>query len=189
MPNPALQLWNNERALDGLTFGLSFATDDEIRQIMFMKYAFYEMAYPSPRTMNIVLQAHANLWSDYFNDMYETTQFSYNPIENYSMTETTNTTRGVSRQIEVDVENSGTTTNKQKPYNAALVDTSTQSASTTGNTTEGVVENGDENTTHTRSGNIGVTTSQQMIAAERDILLNMRNFVVDHFKDYFMLTI
>lgn len=89
------------------------------------------------------------------NGLYQSTIQEYNPIENYRMTETgadgaTSTASG-DNTTAVTTYDSGTLRDTQKDTNNA---------------------NSQTNTTHTltRSGNIGVTTSQQMLQSERDIV-------------------
>lgn len=89
------------------------------------------------------------------NGLYQSTIQDYNPIENYRMTETgadgaTSTASG-DNTTAVTTYDSATLRDTQKDTNNA---------------------NSQTNTTHnlTRSGNIGVTTSQQMLQSERDIV-------------------
>lgn len=89
------------------------------------------------------------------NGLYASTQFDYNPISNYDMTES-------SRDEDRAVTGGEST------------ESSTSFDSTTPKDTGKTVSSGTANNTniHTlqRSGNIGVTTSQQMIDQERGIL-------------------
>lgn len=89
-----------------------------------------------------------------YNKLAETTKLTYNPIENYNMKET------------VTSENTGETTSEStnKEY---TIDTDTLKDSMQNLTENNSTING---TTETeRSGNIGVTTTQQMIESERKI--------------------
>lgn len=89
------------------------------------------------------------------NGLYASTQFEYNPISNYDMTE--------SSRDEDRATTSGDST-----------ESSTSFDSTTQKDVGKTVSSGTANNTniHTlqRSGNIGVTTSQQMIEQERGVL-------------------
>ena len=127
---------------------------------------------------------------------YNTFSLEYNPISNYDMTETettendrTNTTantgtRTVAGSGSVNGTTSSQTDNNVYGFNSSVAvgdtennisasntTTSTDSHTTTDNLTE--TETGDETIerTLTRSGNIGVTTSQQMIESERELWL------------------
>ena len=89
------------------------------------------------------------------NGLYASTQFDYNPISNYDMTE--------SSTDEDYATTSGNST-----------ESSTSFDSTTQKDTGKTVSSGSSANTNThtlqRSGNIGVTTSQQMIEQERGVL-------------------
>lgn len=88
------------------------------------------------------------------NTLYNTTMLDYNPIENYNMTENwTDTLSGTSHGSSEDT----TTT-----YNSDV------KRATGGNTADGSVNNTSTHTA-TRAGNLGVTTSQQMLQSERDV--------------------
>ena len=118
----------------------------------------------------------------------------YNPIENYSMSETANETRtpNLTRTAEGTASESGTnkanntTSNTSTDSNTSFDSTAfvnnsknelTGTANTTGentaksNSTVTSKETGTEQTTNelTRKGNIGVTTTQQMLEQERAI--------------------
>ena len=86
--------------------------------------------------------------------LFATTEAEYDPIQNYSMTESGSDITASS--------SSGDTTDYTTSYN-----------SSTENKTGKSEAAGESSTTltheFTRSGNIGVTTSQQMLQAERDI--------------------
>lgn len=120
-----------------------------------------------------------------YDKLVDTLSLNYNPIENYSMTERGTDTRtpnitqankGTNKNT-VDIDNSiiiGKTTfdksdsfiNDTKTTNGGT-NTDTQDLDTTVTTT------GNEKTEHElkRSGNIGVTTSQQMIESERQLAM------------------
>ena len=128
-----------------------------------------------------LVKSHLLLNSYKYSGLYKTTQLEYNPIENYSMTEngtdtrtpnlTTTDTSNIGSQT-----NSTTSTDSVSPYDTQ---TFTDSNKTTVSENNGAredsntrTESGTETTTHEfkRSGNIGVTTSQQMIESERKVV-------------------
>lgn len=137
------------------------------------------------------------IWGVYgtnWTKLFETLNFDYNPIENYSMVEEStgeneNTTNGTSNNETSNngtsiVENTSTqdTNNDLYAFNSTTSKPSSKSSgvgtdhntvttdNTTGNKT--TLNNTSKDTskhTLTRKGNIGVTTSQQMIQSERDL--------------------
>lgn len=105
----------------------------------------------------------------------KTTQYEYNPLENYDMTETaTDTTESSS-------DGKSTATGKNK-VNTYLNDSTAypENESTTDSTT---AHNSSDTNTHTltRHGNIGVTTSQQMLESERKLVVEPLSPLYDVF--------
>lgn len=129
----------------------------------------------------------ARTYQTKYNKLLATEKLEYNPIENYSMTENgtdvrtpdlvSNTT--ASGTSSGNATDSSTNTSAVTTYdntadfinqNKGTADT-TNTTSTENSSTGKTTTTGTEKTTHEfkRSGNIGVTTSQQMIQSEREI--------------------
>ena len=89
------------------------------------------------------------------NGLYASTQFDYNPISNYDMTESSR-------------DEDRATTGGESTESSTSFDSTTQKD--TGKTISSGTANNTNIHTLQRSGNIGVTTSQQMIDQERGIL-------------------
>lgn len=150
----------------------------------------------------IIAQAIYTIYIKNWNALYKTLSLEYNPIENYSMTETENVQDTHKGTIESNGNNTNTYTettlvndtsnNQLWGFNST---DSVNSDKQTGDTTrdvESTVDNTHKNTdretkditsdrTLKRSGNIGVTTSQQMIESERQLWL--WNFFESVFSD------
>lgn len=86
--------------------------------------------------------------------LYATTQVVYDPIQNYSMTE--------SGTDETHASSSGDTTEYTTSYDSAT-------ENKTGKSTAGGSSSNFLTHNFSRSGNVGVTTSQQMLESERDL--------------------
>ena len=135
------------------------------------------------------------VYIDTWEKMWNTLNFVYNPIENYSMTESEETeetksenkrydrnlksenTAGITTETETDISafNSPTLSNAGKE---TVTPSGKDTTDETGYTEE---ENGEEtgiNRTLTRTGNIGTVTAQDMIKQEREIQK------WNYFKDY-----
>lgn len=132
--------------------------------------------------------------------LWETNVVAYNPIHNYNMTDrremakgeseakvghdssVDTTTHGRGNEVKENVAGLNNTSDKGK-----LADVSTsQESGTTGvvgqrDTKDDTVRASNEVETTTRSGNIGVTTTQQMLSAEREVW--MWNFFDQVYKD------
>ena len=140
--------------------------------------------------------------SEIYNNEY-TTKVSmllmdYNPIENYNSTETESTTsentttsgneNTTTTTTNSTTENTGETTNKVSPYDSENFSNDNNSNSSNTSTVNGtdstsitdsgnISSNGTLTRTLTRKGNIGVTTTQQMIESEYE--LRAKNLVFE----------
>ena len=120
-----------------------------------------------------------------YDKLVDTLSLEYNPIENYSMTEKgtdtrtpniTQTNKGVNTNtvgIDTSITTGKTTFDKSDSFinDTKTTNTGTNTDKQDINTT--VTTAGNEKTVHefTRSGNIGVTTAQQMIESERKLAM------------------
>lgn len=136
---------------------------------------------------------------DIITKLIDTTKFEYNPIDNYDRTEevhrkydekTSNenetkadSTRNNTQQSDVSAFDSDVYQPKEKVTGTlADVDNTTGKGSGTSDVTEDI-------TTKTR-GNIGVTTTQQMIESERKVVLfNVYNWIAIEFEQHFFICV
>lgn len=160
------------------------------------------------------LKNHIAIWSNKYQinwkKLYDTTVLEYNPIENYDRMEdwsdTDNETTSSARDNTVkststnEIMNNVNITDQNTAFNAGLSDYAKQI--TDGDTTEnGSITNTEKENVkdgrtgnHTRTGrahgNIGVTTSQQMIQSERDLVVfNLYDVIAESFIENFCLMI
>ena len=152
-----------------------------------------EVLYADP----VFLQSAISVWSakqlPVWEHLYATTQYEYDPIENYNRHEeyvepvTVRTDTGQGTDTVEDYTsgfNSGSssaTTPKSKTLTKPGATYTSKIASAL---------DGDMTSTGHIHGNIGVTTSQQMIEQEREIAkLNISDLIVQEFKQRFLLMI
>ena len=111
-------------------------------------------------------------WKTTFEKWVKALNTDYNPLNNYDRTEewTTNTTSNLSSSSTSETQKSAYDSSTYTPYNKL-----------TGNATDGAT--GNENRVGRAYGNIGVTTSQQMLKAEYEIA---EWNIYEHIKDLFM---
>lgn len=142
--------------------------------------------------------------------LYDTTLLEYNPIENYDRmedwtdtdTETGTNSRNndIRNTISNEVTNSGTVTEQNTAFNAGLSDHAKEisnnntNSNGSGSTTENESGTSKRDLTHTRTGrthgNIGVTTSQQMIQSEREVaMFNIYDVIAESFVENFCLMV
>lgn len=150
-----------------------------------------EIIYPDPEYMKNLI----TLWSkkELYNwrKLYETTQFVYNPIWNVDGTVTETETRNLQNRYQQNEGANNKNVNAKTGYNSGAFEDAEQD---TGRTD---IERGGESadtgsvTRETkRGGNIGVTMTQQMIEAEREVdKFNIYDFIVDSFKRRFCILV
>lgn len=135
------------------------------------------------RLANVIYSLYSVQWAK----EYATRSAQYNPIENYSMTEqmsndnrnTVKTgTKATTAESEADNSQNGTGTNTIYGFNSTQgapadqttnTDTMHSEQSASGSETDNETVTDTHSYMLTRSGNIGVTTSQQMLESERSL--------------------
>lgn len=171
-------------------------TSSEMFSFLANKYGerdFYKM-YDSENAVNntkSVLQAstYISLYGKShkyeYDKLVDTLSLEYNPIENYSMTEKgkdtrtpdiTQTNKGKNTNtvgLDTSITTGKTTFDKSTDFINDTKTTNTGTNTDTQDINTTVTTAGNEITEHeiTRSGNIGVTTSQQMIESERKLAM------------------
>ena len=164
-----------------LTFGLEFMTDEEVREELKEHYLLEECVYWDSNLMTYVLQHKADEVKDYFNRLYRTTLYKYDPLENYKIVESeegsNSSTASSSTNSQTDSFEYPMDTQNQKQTGKGL---STGSGSSSGKS--------EDKRNLIRSGNVN-RTAQEMIKEEREILLNIKELYLKQFSDYFMITI
>lgn len=258
----------------GLTHNLSFATDAEVNAALIRRYRLYNWLTPSVTANRAMLEDVAFRWKDYINQLYDTTQYEYDPISNYDrhyegvvidahhkgtkvsnnvdMKTGNNVDSTVSNNVDSKMATESdktttvtptvkeTTTNtgygfdstatgvpvgkSEHQYNSG--NTQTKEAGTESKNYDHVTADAEDNYTHTEAdeesnyshtsgnaannyttttdidastfdkdersfdnyreyGNIGVTTTQQMIEAERKIIIDVLDVYCDKFAECF----
>lgn len=136
-----------------------------------LQCAELELLYPSIDTMKLAITTWSLANQYTWQKLYDTMVVEYNPIWNVDATVS----------IDRDATGTGNATDAVKGFNsntwAESDKTDTSSAAT-------------EDVTERRTGNIGVTTTQQMLEAERKIAeFNMISYIAQSFKQRFCLLI
>lgn len=157
------------------------------------KYGATPLQHPDPNYM----QAYIGYWSKrqlpIFTKLFATTHLQYNPIENYDRTEVSTDSRTIksSAKTEESRNEDASTEHKVSAENSDEYQPDSMDSGTT--ESENVLKSsGDSVDTNKReskiSGNIGVTTTQQMIAEERNIVtFDIYSYIAERYKDEFCL--
>lgn len=119
------------------------------------KYLSEEFQSMEKANINIFVSKFLDSKASVLDKLYATTQFEYDPIENYNMVES-GTDSGTSGAT-ASGQNKGTSYDS---LTANLIDSNSSNSSA----------HSSSNHSLTRSGNIGITTTQQMIEQEREVV-------------------
>lgn len=213
-----MSLWGlykyDSTILDNLSVPAGMDSDN-LKQNLLVETSSLSVLYPDPTFMKMVI----GLWSaeraDVWDKLYETTQLQYNPIENYDrIEEAVETTSGVAvrdSQQDRQVNNSdsrnqsgnSSSTNSNTSYNSnsfadtAKVESSgADQVSSVSTGQETAAASGRESSNANRNlqsrihGNIGVTTSQQMIEAQRNVAqFCMTEYIINDFIQRFCVMV
>ena len=182
---------------------------------LLMECAEFEILYTDPNFMKYAIKAWSGMMVGIWEKQLATTKFEYDPIANYNRFEfykditdrtdktTFNSTHKTDYDITDSLTNGRTETVSQNSYeNAGMVAAAqTANSGTDSNRKAGYESLGrsgddtvdiDNTFTHDAhmSGNIGVTSTQDMIKQEREVVLyNMFEIIISDFKERFCLMI
>jgi len=147
---------------------------EELNKKIIEHYAMRQIGFETFGRFKYELNVRMREIMPYYVELWKTTQYEYNPIENYSMEEEFND----------------------------LTDSKANSLDKMSDTPQNIVDNidkhisqatqhdgtGKTDTKHNgwRRGNIGVTTSQQMIQSQRDITINIDMLIIEELNDLFL---
>lgn len=142
---------------------------DFVQNVILYQCAELEIVYPNPHVMKKLI----GLWSAKhlykWDELLKTTQYSYDPIENYNRKE----------KWSITASGSGESVGKTVGFDSGNLVVSNGSDSTVSN---------NEERSGVTSGNIGVTTTQKMIQEQRDIVnFDIIQIIVDDFKRDFCI--
>ena len=179
----------------------------DVIDYILLECADLELLYPSLNMMKIAIRAWSIREHETWQKLQDTITAEYNPLWNVDATilETGSSSRerggseNSSRERDGSGSNSGTNTNSVKGYNSANWSDNEKDASSNSQTwseddtnSQTWSEDDSEQDTRTtrRTGNIGVTSSQDLIKQEREVaMFNIIDYIVGSFKKRFCLLI
>ena len=160
--------------LDGLIVPTGM-DGDNVKDNLLLETESMEILYPNTLFLKMAITVWAAERKEVWDKLYATTVLQYNPIENYDRQEdTTNSTATGS-------DGSTTVTASQTAYNSNDFKDTSKSVSSGSN------KSGSFGLVKSRiHGNIGVTTTQQMIEQERrSVEFCMTEYIINDFIDRF----
>lgn len=172
-----------------------------------IKGAEFEVLYSDPYFMQEIIGTWSNKWYRTFEKWIKALNIEYNPLENYDRVEEWNesdngsnhtSSTGTSTDSSTG-SGSSNTNNTVSAYNSSTYENDSASDISTSNTTSGTTNSSNTgDATHSNTnvktgrahGNIGVTTSQQMLQSELDIATwNIYEHITDIFLSEFVIPI
>lgn len=176
----------DETILDALQVPEGMDSDTLYNNIL-LETAELEILYPNPDFLKMAIEKWSNSRIKSWTKLWATENYEYEAIYNYDRTEEATITGKTTNTGSFNGR--GTQTGQVSAYNSADFqnrEKTTMESSTTNTDT------GDSTTTEKRKmyGNIGVTTTQEMIQAERNIdTFSTYDVIVQEFKEKFCLLV
>ena len=155
---------------------------EELEKKIIEHYYMREIGFETFGAFKFHLNVRMREIMPYYIDIYKTTQYEYNPIENYNMTEgseETSKTKGSSKGSGVE-KFSDTPMGKVEN-----LDTHLTNATTSESNADSSSDNENKHTAW-RKGNIGVMSTQTLITQEREITLNLDVEIIEKLSDLFL---
>lgn len=170
---------------DDMVLPEDLVREDIIEEIL-TRCADLELLYPEPITLRNAIGRWSRRMLPIWEKLLATLEYEYDPIANYDRHETHG--RELSREYSSSGTSEGETTGSRNAYNGGWTDTdrATSDAETAQSGTQG-----EEESIEIRAyGNIGVTTTQQMIEEQRRVVrFDLSEEIVEEFRRRFCLLI
>lgn len=160
---------------------------ETLLEVIIFKAGENEVMHPNPVFMEIAVRAWFRAKKYEFDKLAETLDLEYNPIENYDRKEEwTDRTESTSNS---STKGNGTSMESKYAFDSTSFNPYTRTESTN-NDTDTVRGNGETVHSGKIHGNIGVTTSQQMIQSEREVAnFDIYDYIANKFEDAFTLAV
>lgn len=155
---------------------------EELEKKITEHYLFRQIGFETPGRFKFELNKLMREIMPRYIKIWKTTQYKYNPIENYNMEE------GSTDTAKTDSTESHDATSKYSDTPQGSIDnldkyltSATKDDALTTGKSEGVTEH-----SAWRHGNIGVTTTQQMIEQERKVTIDVDMQIIDELNVLFL---
>lgn len=186
-----LGLWTADNSIFDLLNVPDGVEKQKVVDNILLQCADVSFVYSDPNTAKYAI----GLWSDKNSltwvKMYETTVVEYNPIENYDRKEDWTDTRQTNSTVNQTTSAESENTNKVHGFEENAIVTANIEDST-GKGKSDSESNENETMIHTARmhGNIGITTNQEMLEAERELVqFNMIDYITKSFQKEFCVMV
>lgn len=178
---------------------------DLIKAGILTECAELEIMLPDPDVFRTSLGYWSRSQLPIWQKLYDSTQLEYNPIWNKDGTitetrhleKTENETRNNTETRDLESGAETTATGKTAGYNSSALQNQDQTTTTGSGTDTGTVTNNgrasntgehDETVTRRETGNIGITTTQQMLKEQRDVVqFDIYKYIIQDFKSMYCI--
>lgn len=180
----------NVSVFDGAVFPASIKRDTLISAIK-IRSGEFELLYPDPNFLKPAITAWASKWNWTFDKWAKAIEIEYNPLENYDRLEESEDRRDVKTTDLTRTDMSNINTESVAAFNEDDFQPRTNTGSTGYSANSGDLTTGETYKHSARlHGNIGVTTSQQMLQSEIDIArFNLYEQIADIFVSEFCVMV
>lgn len=189
-------LYNFDRSIfDGLVLPDNLSAENFINTLL-AQYGEMPLLYSYPPLLKSLITTWSNTSQYTWSHLAETLKAEYNPIENYDRKESS--TDVFTGQTTSNARNNATSNDTGKTqvygYNdlSSPADDSASASTSASNSSSDSAGTSTSTTTHDNRvhGNIGVTTTQQMLQAERDVsMFNIYDVICKDFMKRFLIWI
>ena len=150
-----------------------------------------EVLIPDPDIMKKVLGFWSKSQAAVWDKLFETTQFEYNPIWNKDGIIKEKETHDLTAIRDLKNTDTGSITNQRSAYNASSFQNQEKDVHDLAGTDTGTVKDtGTITREREEHGNIGITTTQQMIKEQREVVeFNVYDYILRSFKERFCILV
>ena len=157
---------------------------------LLMECAELEILYPDYSFCKFAFGVWSEKMIDQWEHFEETMYYEYDPISNYDRTDTRNVSRETKSISAGKTNSSSDSVDKVSAFDTGDFANSSSNINNNTSNSEGSASGNETEVERVNSkGNIGVTTTQQMIEAERNIIANLYDRIITDFKYRFCLTL
>ena len=156
-----------------------------------LECAELEVLLPDPDAMKQAINFWSHAQAAVWDKLWNTTQFEYNPIWNKDGVIKEVETHDLTATRNLNTTDTGSVTNQRSAYNASTFQNQEKNIrDLAGTDTGSIKDTGTLTRERTEKGNIGITTTQQMIKEEREVSeFNMYDYIVRSFKERFCILV
>lgn len=180
----------NDKLFDNLVLPAELVKSNLIINIL-ERCGDFPVLYPDWSFMQMMIGVWSRNCQSVIEKLLATTKFEYNPINNYDRTSSITRQRNASSTTESTSNANAESIGAQTSFNSDSFKNTDRSNSTSGSN-DNATNTGEESETVTEntSGNIGVTSSQELIEQEREVSrFNIYDVITEDFKNRFCIEI